>query len=286
MPVANVLITGAGGQLGFAVARQLGGRAVVTALSHSDLEITDRTTVRDRVLELRPDWIVNCAAWTNVDGAESDVAGAYRVNSEAVGLLADVALEVGAGVVHFSTDYVFDGAATSPYRESDAARPVNTYGASKLAGEELLLAHPVRSIVLRTSWLYGAHGRNFFRTMVDRAKQHNGAERLRVVEDEVGTPTDVTSLAAQVEVLLESEVDGLVHASCQGEASWLEFAQRIFVLSGYDTAVDAVSASEFPRPARRPAYSVLDNARLRDRGVDRMPPWEEGLRRVVGSLRR
>ncbi len=282
----KILITGAGGQLGRAVAARLGATGDVVALTRQDLDITDPARLEATLGRVRPRWVINCAAWTAVDLAEEDSAGAYRLNDGAAGQVADAAARVGATVVHFSTDYVFDGRSSRPYVETDEPAPINVYGASKLAGERRLLEHGVPVAILRTSWLYGDAGKNFFRTMLELGARNAGSGRpLPVVDDQVGTPTDVHSLAAQVEVVLAEGLSGLFHASSQGQASWCEFARAILGGAGLDVTVEPVDSDAFPCPAARPAYSVLENRRLGELGVDRMPDWRAGLESVLERWR-
>lgn len=281
----KILLTGARGQLGRAILARLSGRWEVHPFSRQALDIARAPAVAAVVGSLRPDWIVNCAAWTDVDGAEADPAGAHDINDAALGGLADAASAAACRLLHFSSDYVFDGRSGRPYVESDAPAPLNVYGASKLAGERRLLAHPVEAAILRTSWLYGEDGHNFLLTVLRLAAERRpGDPPLEVVDDQLGTPTDVHSLAAGVEIVLEEDLRGLFHASCQGQSSWYAFARAIFDLAGVRVAVKPVPTAAHPRPARRPAYSVLANRRLEELGRDRFPPWEEGLRRVLERL--
>lgn len=287
---SDVLVTGAGGQLGRALVEDLraSGRTV-HSMTRAELDIADSPGVRRAVVSTRPAWIVNCAAWTGVDAAESHREEAYRVNDEALGVLADAAQASGARIIHFSTDYVFDGqfaadAPPEPYCEDAPTNPVNTYGASKLAGERRLLGHPVRSAVLRTSWLYAPEGANFFTTMLRLGERAlaEGTE-LSIVADQIGTPTDVFSLARQTARVLDLELQGLFHASCSGQASWFEFARAIFRGLDWNVALRPVSTRDCPVPllAPRPPFTVLRNRRLEELGEDRMGPWEDGLREVL-----
>ncbi len=293
-PSQDVLLTGAGGQLGRALVERLRGsnRTIHTA-TRSELDMADPAAVQRAIASMRPSWVVNCAAWTRVDDAESRREDAFGVNDEALGTLADAAHAVGARIVHFGTDYVFDGEfgdgeTPEAYCEDAAANPINCYGASKLAGERRLLSHPVRAVVLRTSWLYAPFGSNFFMTMLRHGEKALAeGTPLSIVADQIGTPTDVFSLARQTERVLQLDLEGLFHASCHGRASWFDFAQAIFESLGWDVALTPVSTRECPVPlaAARPPFSVLRNRRLEELGEDLMGAWEDGLGEVVRRYR-
>lgn len=288
----RVLVTGNAGQLGSKVVESLLGDSrcrEVRGVDLPELDITRPGAVGDLVGAFRPDWVVNCAAYTDVERAEEEPEAAYRVNALALRTLADVALRHGARLLHISTDYVFSGridpAGRRPLDEDAPPGPINVYGASKLAGEVILQTHEVPAAVLRTSWLYGGPGKNFLHTMLRagrKAAEEGGS--LRVVDDQIGTPTDVWSLARQITHLLPRGVTGLFHASAHGEASWCDFARAIFDAAGLQVGVEAVPSSEYPTRARRPAYSVLRNARLEASGLDILPQWREGLEQAVRQI--
>ncbi len=284
---ARVLITGGGGQLADAVALRLLARSSVRvqALTELELDITDPISVQAAGESGRPDWIINCAAYTDVDAAEKDPERAYQVNDMAVGILADTAHRCGARLIHVSTDYVFDGSKAEPYVEDDRPSPLNVYGASKLAGERRLLQHPVRSAILRTAWLYGERGGNFLRWAVEEGRELLArGEALPVVCDQVGSPTDVHTLAEQIEACMEAELEGLFHASAEGSASWHDFAQEIFGQLGMAPRLKAIRWEELGRQARRPSRVLLENRRLKGLGQNRMIHWKEGLRGVLTRL--
>ena len=268
----KVLITGAAGMLGRDVVRAAeDANHEVVPLARQDLDLLDARAVRAAVERERPHAVINCGAWTDVDGAEADEAGATRLNGEAAGALAAAAAEVDAVVVHPSTDYVFDGTATRPYVESDPTSPINAYGRSKLAGEHAVAAANPRHFVVRTSWLFGAGGRNFVETMLGLAE--SGGPVL-VVRDQVGCPTYTGHLAEALVRLIDGESYGLHHIAGGGECSWFEFANEIFERAGTETRAMSCTSDEFPRPAPRPAYSVLRTER--DYGLE-LPPWQDGL---------
>jgi dTDP-4-dehydrorhamnose reductase len=268
----RLLVTGAAGMLGHDVVRA--ARFVnheVVALGHADLDITDGRRVRRTVARLAPDAVVNCAGWTDVDAAEEDPIAATRVNEQAPRHVAAAAAEAGAAIVQPSTDYVFDGKKSEPYVESDPTHPLSIYGATKLAGEHAVVAANSRHFVVRTSWLFGANGENFVETMLRLGRELG---EVVVVRDQVGCPTYTTHLAEALVQLLDGDDYGLHHIAGGGECSWFEFATAIFEQADIDCRTLSCTTDEFPRPAPRPAYSVL--ATERDYGLV-LPDWREGL---------
>ncbi|MFG2866920.1 dTDP-4-dehydrorhamnose reductase [Streptomyces sp. NPDC048338] len=275
------LITGAGGMLGRDLHEVLreGGAHSVTALTRKDLDITDLEAVRAAVAG--QDVVVNAAAWTDVDGAEAEEAAATRVNGDAVRVLAQACAEQGAVLLQVSTDYVFPGDADRPYPHDAPTAPVNAYGRSKLVGElavaELL---PERGYVVRTAWLYGAHGRNFVSTMLGLAEQR---ETLDVVDDQRGQPTWTRALARQLRDLGEAAVAGtapagVYHGTASETATWFDLARAAFELSGLDPErVRPTTSEKFVRPARRPSYSVLAHERWAEAGIAVQPHWRDQL---------
>jgi dTDP-4-dehydrorhamnose reductase len=268
----RLLVTGAGGMLGrdvVAAARAHGHECA--GLARGQLDVTDRSAVEVAVADAGPEVIVNCAAWTDVDGAESDEAAALAVNGAGAGNLARAAVAVGARVVQVSTDYVFDGTATRPYVESDPTAPLSAYGRTKLAGEhEVLDASPDHAVV-RTAWLFGAGGANFVATMLTLAA--GGRDEIAVVTDQVGCPTFTGHLAEKLLEVAAERRAGILHAAAAGHCSRNEFAQAIFAAAGYDVRVSATTSAVQTRAAARPAWSVL--ASERDRQP--LPPWADGL---------
>jgi len=243
--------------------------------ARAELDIGDRLALQRELAQVRPDVVINCAAYTNVDGAERDAAGAERVNRDGPGYLAAVARAVGAWTIHVSTDYVFDGAKRTPYLESDATGPRSVYGETKLAGERLLaLAAPETHTIVRTAWLFGAGGPCFPATMLRLAAS---GKPLRVVDDQVGSPTYTGDLArALVEIATApagSRPLGILHVTAAGQCSWFELARETLARAGLTTPVQPCTTAEFPRPAARPAYSVLRS----ERGAPTLPDWHGGL---------
>jgi dTDP-4-dehydrorhamnose reductase len=268
----KVLVTGAGGMLGHdVVAACSAGGAEVVALPREDLDIGDGPAVDRAMRAHRPDAVVSCAAWTDVDGAEEHEPEATRINSEAAGVVAAAAADVGAAVLHPSSDYVFDGAKGTPYVESDHAHALSAYGRSKLAGETSVAVANPRHWIVRSSWLFGLAGRNFVDTMLQI-----GAEQpeVLVVSDQVGSPTYTAHLAAGIARLIEGEAYGIHHLAAAGSCSWYEFAQEIFDQSGIDCRVMAATTEMIARPAPRPPYSVLGSERP---DAVALPTWREGL---------
>ena len=268
----KVLVTGGAGMLGRDVVlacERRGSRAV--ALAHTDLDITDGRAVDATVGGQRPDVVVNCAAWTDVDGAEDHEAEATRVNSEAAGVVAAAAAEVGASILHPSSDYVFDGSKGSAYVESDPTGALSAYGRSKLAGETAVAVANPKHFVVRSSWLFGIAGRNFVETMLELASRQS---EVLVVSDQVGCPTYTAHLAEAIAGLIEGEAYGIHHVAASGSCSWFEFAQEIFDQSGVECRVMAATTEMLGRKAPRPACSALDSERP---DAIRLPSWREGL---------
>lgn len=277
------LVTGARGMLGKDLVSVLAG-AEVTAVDLAELDITDQAAVADAVAG--HDIVVNAAAWTDVDAAEADETAATAVNGAAVAGIADACARTGAVLVHVSTDYVFSGDATSPYPEDAPASPINAYGRSKLAGERPVLALPT-GYVVRTAWLYGEHGRNFVSTMLRLATQR---DTLDVVDDQRGQPTWSYALAERlVEVgqaaLAGSAPPGAYHGTASGEATWYELARAVFSRAGLDPdRIRPTTSARFPRPARRPTYSVLGHQRWALAGLPPMRHWRSMLDEAVPKL--
>jgi dTDP-4-dehydrorhamnose reductase len=269
----RLLITGAAGMLGqdVAAAAARSGHEVV-ALARAELDVTDRAAVRAAIAEARPDAIVNCAAWTDVDGAETDEAAATRINGDGAGNLAAEAAAMGAFLVHVSSDYVFDGQATTPYLEDAGTAPISAYGRSKLAGERAVAAAGGAHAIVRSSWLFGTGGRNFVETMI---KLGAARDELSVVDDQRGSPTFTGHLARALVAVAEDRPTGVLHAAGGGETTWFELARTTFEETGAPVRVAPCTTAEFPRPAPRPAYSVLGSART---DAPTLPPWRDGLR--------
>lgn len=274
------LITGASGMLGRDLQEALTGREV-TALGRADLDVTDAAAVAAAVHG--HDVVFNCAAYTKVDDAETHEAEAYAVNATGTANLAAACAETGARFVTVSTDYVFDGNATTPYTEDLPRDPINAYGRTKAAGEELALErHPEGTYVVRTAWLYGAHGPNFARTMLNLAASK---DTWSVVDDQLGQPTWTADLASQIVALLDAEAPpGVYHGTNSGQATWFEFARAVLEESGLDPErITPTDSGAFVRPAPRPSYSVLGHDAWTTAGLTEMRPWREALAAAVAS---
>ena len=273
----RILLTGANGQVGWELRRTLAPLGELEALGRAELDLRDAGRMREAVRASNADVIVNAAAYTAVDKAESERDAAFAVNATAPGVLAEEAKRSGALLVHYSTDYVFDGAKPAPYVEEDEPNPINAYGASKLAGERAIAASSCRYLILRTSWVYGPRGANFYLTMLRLARER---PELRVVDDQVGAPTSSLAIARATAQLLRPGAHGLYHLSAAGQTSWCGFARAILGRAGLATPVVAIRTEDYPAPAKRPRNSRLDCSRLRtDFGVA-LAPWEEGLAEV------
>lgn len=296
---ATVLVFGGNGQLGRELVRALSPLGNVVATTRSG-RLVDGTacetadfgqpdTLADVLDRVRPDFVVNAAAYTAVDRAEDETVVAWRVNAEAPGAIARWCATAGVPLVHYSTDYVFNGQSSRPYREDDATAPLGVYGQSKLAGEDAVRAAGGRHLIFRTAWVYASHSANFLRTML-----RVGAERdvLRVVADQVGTPTPAALIADVTAQALQhpGALSGTWHLTAEGETSWHVFAEAIFaeaVAAGKlarAPTVEAITTAEYPTPAKRPAYSHLDVSKIQsDFGIV-LPSWQDGLKRVIAEI--
>lgn len=288
----KILLTGRTGQVGYELERSLQALGTVIALDRSQLDLSDLDQVRDVVRMLRPDLIVNPAAYTAVDQAEKEPELAMRINGEAPGVMADEARKLGAAMVHYSTDYVFDGSKEGPYSENDLPSPANVYGRTKLAGEQAVQASGIPHLILRTSWVYGMRGKNFLLTVRRLAQER---EELRIVADQHGAPTWCRTIAdtsafvvanlqaaggkAGLDHDLWRQSSGVYHLAAQGQTSWHGFAQTIVAHWSLNKKpmVTPISTQEYPLPAKRPANSVLCCKRLTERFC-RLPAWDEALK--------
>jgi len=297
-----ILLTGATGQVGSELLNTLSPLGEVIDPPRSTLDLTNIQSIRDTIRTLRPRWIVNPAAYTAVDKAESEPDLAYAINRDAIRAIGEEAATIGAGVIHFSTDYVFDGTGTKPYVETDPTNPVSVYGASKLAGEQALAQTGAAHLIFRTSWVYGATGKNFLLTILKLARER---EHLRIVGDQHGAPTWSRDLARMTAHVIEqaeaaangqnlaaalADSSGIYHASGAGETTWHGFAaeairqQREREPNTRFAEIEAITTAEYPTPAKRPASSRLNCAKLQQQFNWRMPDWSESLRHVLAEL--
>lgn len=291
----KVLLTGCGGQLGREVARLLApGNYDAECLGSAALDITDREKVLAAVARLSPGVIINCAAYTRVDDAEKERDRAFAVNRDGPANLAEAAFQEGARLVHISTDFVFDGEKTTPYEETDPTGPLGVYGASKLAGEEEIARRLKEHVIVRTSWLYGEEGKNFVHTILNLAKER---EELRVVNDQTGSPTWTRDLAGALQSILgrisggaDADVWGIYNYADEGAVSWHGFASAIIEEASALGAplkcrsVVGIPGSEYPTPARRPAFSVLDTGKIKRTFSISIPPWRASLKRMLSGM--
>ena len=277
----KIFITGAKGQLGLELVRQLRGdnSFEVLAVDQEELDITEQNKVFSLLHREKPDIVINCAAYTNVDGCEADENTAFRVNVIGVQNLAAATYAIDGKIVHISTDYVFDGTAQRPLREYDRTNPQSVYGKSKLQGEELVSKLNPRHFIIRTAWLYG-DGNNFVKTMLKLAQEK---DELSIVDDQIGSPTSTLDLAKVIIALMQTEHYGLYHGTCEGSCSWHEFAQKIFEIKNIKIKTNKITTEALNRPAPRPKYSVLDNFMLKLVGLNTFRYWETALIDYLGK---
>ena len=289
----KILLIGKNGQVGTELSQVLPAVGELISTDRSTLDLADPASIARVIRAHRPDVIVNAAAYTAVDKAESDAPAALAVNSVAPGVMASEAKALGALLIHYSTDYVFDGSKAGAYVEEDKPAPLGVYGRSKLEGETHIRQVGCRHLILRTSWVYGPHGVNFLRTMLRFAGWFGDTPReaLRVVDDQVGSPTSSRMIADATARMLSgikggaSPQDGVYHMTAAGQVSWCDFARAIFAGAGLDTPVIAIPTSEYPTPAVRPKNSVLDNSRFERTFLFRLPAWQAGLDQCLATLR-
>jgi dTDP-4-dehydrorhamnose reductase len=279
----KILLTGRNGQLGWELRRALAPLGEVLSLDRAALDLEDDAAIRRVVREANPGVIVNAAAYTAVDRAESEAAIAMRINAAAPGVLGDEARRCGALLVHYSTDYVFDGERNSPYREDDPPKPLNAYGRSKLQGEIAIRQSGCRHLILRTSWVYSNRGQNFLRTILRLARER---PELRVVDDQIGAPTSAAAIArATAAMLRDVRAEGLFHMSAAGRTTWRGFAKAILEHERLAIPLVAIRSEDYPTAARRPRNSLLDNTRLREAFGIALEEWREQLQEVLRQPR-
>lgn len=277
----KILITGSNGQLGKELVNQLKSinqstnqlKYTILATTRDDLDISNQISVDDFILYNKPDVVINCAAYTKVDGCEDNIEIAYKINSLGVRNLAIASEKVNAKLVHISTDYVFNGFSKYPYREDNKTEPNSVYGKSKLMGEKFVEQFSHKYFILRTAWLYG-DGNNFVKTMIKLSLEN---KEVNVVNDQFGSPTSTVDLAKVIIRIMETENYGIYHATCEGQCSWYDFAKKIFELKKIDIKVNPIKSSDFKSKVQRPQYSVLDNFMLKLIGLNSFRAWEESI---------
>jgi dTDP-4-dehydrorhamnose reductase len=288
----KILLLGSDGQLGWELQRTLGVvseviNSTLSGIGGIALDLLDTKAVDATLRQVQPDFIINAAAHTAVDKAETEVDLSRRLNAETPELIGRLAVELNATVIHYSTDFVFSGDATRPYREEDQTGPLGVYGQTKLEGEERLLASGADALVLRTSWVYGNHGHNFLLTMMRLFQER---EQLSVVDDQIGAPTwsrMIAEATAQIVHQLQARPKktaphlGIYHLTAAGETSWYGFARQILALTGDACNIEPIPTGEYPTPAKRPAYSVLDNSKLQQAFGLQLPDWRDSLHKCL-----
>ncbi len=279
----RILLLGHKGMLGSDLFLKLSVQHEVIGMDKKEIDIVSPDECVQAIKETAPSVVINAAAYTNVDGCETAEEECFAVNAEAVKNIAQACRNKNIRIIHFSTDYVFDGAAQQPYKEDDQCNPVNAYGASKLAGERYLQSLADDYLLIRTSWLYGVKGKNFVQTILEKAKT---TSTLSVVDDQVGSPTYTKDLAAAVDLLISQNLKGIFHLTNRGSCSWYQFAVKILQESGLDDAkVIPIKSNQLPRPALRPAYSVLSMQKFISATGKTMQPWQLALQDYLKSIK-
>jgi dTDP-4-dehydrorhamnose reductase len=282
----KIVITGARGQLGKDCAEVLAIKHTVYPFGSGELDISDRQQVSALLDSIKPDAVINCAAYTAVDACEENKEDCWRVNAVGAGILAAGCAAVGARLIHISTDYVFDGSkpVPQPYSEKDRVCPVSEYGSSKLAGEENVRKETDNHLIVRTAWLFGIGGRNFIKTML-RLALRNPRQTIRVVNDQFGSLTWTYSVAMQIKTLLETDLTGTVHVTAEGYCSWYEGAKYFLECINVPHTIEPCTTAQYPTPARRPANSILANSVLDKYGFNRMVDWKNDIDLFVSRFR-
>ena len=283
----RILLTGKNGQVGWELERALAPLGEVIACDRTELDLANPDQIVAVVRETKPQIIVNAAAYTAVDKAESEPEPAHAINARAPGILAEEAKKLGALLVHYSTDYVFDGTKAGPYTEEDAPNPISVYGRTKLAGERAIQAAGCRHLIFRTSWVYGPRGKNFLLTILRLAKER---DTLNVVDDQTGSPTTVSMIAEATLACLQNTAKnaasdyGVFHMTAMGETTWCQFAKAALKQAGLGMKVNPIPSSEYPTQAKRPSNSRLDHIRLENSFGVRLPTWQDGLQLTLEKL--
>jgi len=279
----KILLMGHKGMLGSDLLAQMRLHHEVIGMDKEEIDITSADDCARAIEDTAPQIIINAAAYTNVDGCEASKEECFAVNAEALKNIADACRLKNIRIIHFSTDYVFNGAGSAPYKEDDDCNPINTYGASKLAGERYLQTLAQNYIIIRTAWLYGVNGKNFVRTILEKAKT---TPRLTVVDDQLGSPTHTKDLAAAVDLLIEKNAQGIFHVTNRGSCSWYQFAVKILQEAEIDNVeVSPIKSDQLSRPAKRPAYSVMSMQKFIQITGKAMQPWQLGLKDYLESVK-
>ncbi|MFW5851827.1 MAG: dTDP-4-dehydrorhamnose reductase [Bacteroidota bacterium] len=287
----TILVTGANGQLGSELQEIAGNNSYFSFIftDYKELDITNTLAVEQFFSSHSIDYVINCAAYTAVDKAETDYAGAKTLNAEAVGILAKEAYRTNIPFIHISTDYVFDGKNFKPYQEDDVVNPQSAYGKTKLEGENLAFAHHEKTMIIRTSWLYSSFGNNFVKTMIRLGKER---DELSVIFDQIGTPTYAYDLANTIIHIISSVekeehtfTPGIYHFSNEGVCSWFDFAKEIHAYCNITCAVNPIKTEDYPTPAQRPFYSVLDKSKIKNTYSLSIPYWKDSLHTCIKKIK-
>lgn len=278
-----IIVTGITGQLGYDVADELdrrGEKFIVT--TRNEIDLTDEKSIKDFVIKNKPDAVIHCAAYTAVDKAESEAELALTINGLATRYLAEACRAIDAKLLYPSTDYVFGGDGSKPYEVDDEKNPCNVYGRSKLLGEDSVRAINRKNFIVRISWVFGKNGKNFVKTMLNLAEKN---KKLRIVSDQVGSPTYTKDLAPLLVDMVNTDKFGTYHATNEGFCSWAEFAKEIFRLAKKDVEIEAIPTADYPTPARRPFNSRLSKKSLEKAGFNRLPDWQDALKRYLVEIK-
>jgi len=292
----RILVTGNKGQLGTDLMTGLAGAYELSGFDIDEVDICDSRQVLDYIKAGNPEIVIHAAAFTDVDRCETDRETAMAVNAVGTENIAEACREIGAGMIYYSTDYVFDGSKGAAYIETDTPNPMTVYGISKLEGERLVADWLKDSVILRIAWVYGLHGRNFVKTMIKLGQEQIAARRsglhmpsLKVVNDQIGNPTWTYEIVRQTQVAIENNLSGLFHSTSEGEVSWYHFARAVFEEAEMDVDVVPCTTEEYPRPAPRPRFSALENKNLKDAGLNKMVDYRVALKEFVkqnGAMRK
>ncbi len=277
-----ILVTGITGQLGYDVQKELERRGEdFVGVTRAEMNLSEPEAAKKFILDKKPDAVIHCAAYTAVDKAEEEAELALTVNGLATRKIAEACREIGAKMLYTSTDYVFGGAGDIPYETGDEKAPANIYGKSKLLGEDAVIALLKNYFVVRVSWVFGANGKNFVKTMLELSKKR---KKISVVNDQIGSPTYTADLAPLLVDMIHSDKFGIYHASNEGFCSWAEFAEEIFKQAGKKITVEKIPTTDYPTPAKRPLNSRLSKKSLDDAGFNRLPDWKDAVRRFLIEL--
>lgn len=281
MLVSKILLFGANGQVGQALMKRLSSQAVLIPCDRSVVDLNDLDSLEKLITKVSPEYIINAAAYTAVDRAETDASNVFRINKDAPHIMGKMAEKLKAWLIHYSTDYVFDGEKNEPYLESDSVNPLNVYGQSKAEGEQAIRDSGCKHVILRTSWVYSQDGHNFLKTMV---KLSQTKDLLKIVSDQMGAPTSTDLIAHITSIVLKNPCQGTYHLSARGETSWLEFADLIFRTREISTQTEGILSQDYPSLAKRPKNSRLNTDKLCAQFNVTLPPWEVDAQRIAKEL--